>query len=180
MSLYKILSTSDGSVQTEIMKHPSKISLVNFKIVNRDIYIGDIPILQNGKFVSAFIQVDEILYRTENLPLIERTDLVNLGITDLSIDPYSIIEKLYENFNEALDTRVSSIYKGNFVSEPPKSGFTISSENKDHARILLEGYVLLAGMQGFIPWIDEKKFYWKSKTHPKLVVFRDMVKGRED
>ena len=175
MSLYKMLLDCDSYIQTDIMKGPIKLTTTNFDLIKKSIYISKIPIMTNGTFTTDFIQKDEVLYETKGLELIDNQDLSEFGIKDLSIDPYKVIESLYEVYNKALDTRVSSVYRGNFVTEAQNGNFSLSAYSKDYARILLEGYVLLGGLKGIIPWSEENKFYWKSSLHPKLIVFKNMI-----
>ena len=46
---------------------------------------------------------------------------------------------------------------------------------RPEARMALEGFILLASVNGLIPWHNPKYFFWQSATDPDCIVYRDWI-----
>ena len=44
---------------------------------------------------------------------------------------------------------------------------------RPEARMALEGFILLASMEGLIPWHNPRYFFWQSTTDPDCIIYRD-------
>ena len=183
MCLYEILKTLGKSEYVEVEQIRNKMNprKITFRLSERDIYIEEYPLMQNGVLVPSYLCIDGTIYDLQVDNLICKDDLQDFGIGDLFGSPYEVIELLYEKYNRALESKISTAYPSVFksiVSDNMEFSDLLIEDRKEEMKILLEGYIMFASMSGHIPWRNNKFFYWKSKKYPELIIFKDMIVGK--
>lgn len=92
-------------------------------------------------------------------------------------DPYAEIERLYAQFKRSVPRKSDRLDRGNFKAVSSDSlTYAELEENmsRQEARILLEGFILLAAVAGIIVWNNPRHFFWMG-SDPDLILYRDWV-----
>lgn len=99
------------------------------------------------------------------------------GLINFTGDPYTEIERLYAQFKRSVPRKGDRPDKGNFKAVSSDSlSYAELGENmpRQQARILLEGFILLAAAAGILTWKNPRHFFWMG-SDPDLIIYRDWV-----
>ena len=93
-------------------------------------------------------------------------------------NPYEVIEYLYGLFYCSVPDRSAVQKKQNFIAKGLNDfgANDFTGMRRSEIQPLLELYVLLAGMKGWITWKDDKLFFWKGE-HKSLYIYRKWILG---
>ena len=109
--------------------------------------------------------------------LISRDDLLALGITGRT--PWEVLEELYVKYKRSVPNARSqykmSYFKADDVEDLTDDELAFNSP-RQFAQACLEGYVLLAGLSGWLLWENDKHWFYQSETQKSLVLLREWVK----
>lgn len=176
MSLYRYLISL---FQREDSLLDENGDVVDYRKIHTDLIYKSI-------WLDKYTLIDQgiVCENFQDLPLIESQDLSDYGIPDCFQDPYAVIDYLYELYDSSIETRVGQYKRTWFparsADENDFDELVESRMYREEAKMLLECYIVLMSLTRKIPWEDDKKFYWKSNKHCKLVVFKQYVmKGSE-
>lgn len=107
--------------------------------------------------------------------LIERDDIIGLGIDART--PWDVLEELYAKYKRSAP---SAHYNGNkpYFKADKVEDLTDDeiafNEPRDWCQAALEGYVLFAGLSGWLEFENKKHWFWQG-TDRELVVLREWI-----
>lgn len=144
----------------------------NYKISlqNKTLVINGKEIIENG------------LYKGKT-PLIKPSDLDGYfyegnEIGDIKSEPWVCIRLLYELYKYSIPDKKWSDRKSVFKALPLD---LISDEDMatNHSRYvacaMLEGYILLASLEGWLKWEREDHWYWVNKYDRECIVLKQWI-----
>lgn len=165
-SLYDVLVKLSRSHCKFAMKYGGYADLLRFDLKNKSIYNGDFYIMKNGKVI-----VDEI-------KLVDGQEFTGLQSLNL-IDEEQSMENLYVQYYNSVPSKHCQFSKSNFIARDSAEMNVfelVKGMDRIEAQYRLEGYIMFASMMGWLnDLIDEGKFFWKSESCPKFVVFKDWI-----
>lgn len=117
--------------------------------------------------------------------LIEDTDLCNIldyfGEANIKDNPYKVISILYQEFKHSVPREHwtdKSYFKALDADELTLDELAFNF-SRHFAQAMLEGYILLASMKGWLKWENEKNWFWQDKDEKELVILKEWIEGRK-
>ncbi|WP_346961328.1 hypothetical protein [Clostridium sp.] len=114
----------------------------------------------------------------EDKPFINKNDLsIEEFNYDLGENPWKWIEYLYNTFKHSVPSEHNqekkTYFKGLSAEELTDNelAFNIS---RDIGQAMLEGYILCAGLQGWLKWNDDNQWFWQGQDK-NLVILKDWI-----
>jgi hypothetical protein len=124
---------------------------------------------------KQYIREGEIIYGSYYF--IKEDDLAPYEYVDkLNEDPWSWIESLYYDYKHSVPSENSnkkSYFKALPVDEL-KMHELAYNKGRDFCQCMLEGYILLASLQGWLVWEHEEHWFWQKND---LVVLREWIEN---
>lgn len=119
--------------------------------------------------------------KIEELELIKSDDLNELFNEDIQLDknPWDIIRFLFEKYKFSVPStnyKDNSYFKAVKAEELEVQQLVMNIDRK-LAQAILEGYILLASLSGWIEWLNEDKWFWQDKYHEELIIIKNWVSG---
>lgn len=140
-------------------------SNIVFDLKNKSAKAGPYYLIREGKLVKKKI------FLTNG----EKFDLAGLPLIEPCEEPYKEIERLFVQYYNSVPS-TKEVSKGYFACKNPDK-MTIEELTEGiprcQARYELEAFIMLSAICGYIPWENEKHFYWYSKEQRELVLFRE-------
>ena len=108
--------------------------------------------------------------------LIKKDDLIYLGIYES--EPWKILEELYARYKTSAP---SARYYGNKPYFKADKDIELSDADiafnspRNYAQAALEGYVLLASMNGDLQWQNESNWFWQSKLYKEMIILKEWM-----
>ena len=121
------------------------------------------------------LKIDNHEINLEN-DLIEPSDLYELGLEET--DPWKILEELYFRYKKSVP---SAHYNGNKPyfhadnAEDLTDDEIAFNESRETCQAVLEGYVLLAGLNGTLVWQIDNHWFWQSELYKECVVLKEWI-----
>jgi hypothetical protein len=138
-------------------------------LVDKSLWINKKQIIEKG------IIIDE---QNKSKELICVNDSNEFGYyIPLNEEPWKWIEFLYETYKHSVpreNTNSRSCFKALSVDEL-KDGELAYNADRDYMIAILEGYILLGSLQGWIKWEYGNHWFWQSEHDKDLVVLRNFV-----
>lgn len=154
-------------------------NLLKFDLRKKKISNGHYDLLINGQLVRDKIRLsDGEVYDLKEIPLIQPSDLEDYGIFAINQNPYEVIEKLYQLYKYSapkMNTKYSRMNFRALTESEMTNGQILNGMPRIEAQYMLEGYIMLAGLAGWIPWHEDKHFYWQSLNDNQLILFKEFV-----
>jgi len=139
--------------------------LIRIDLEKRRLQYKDTVIIDGGKMIAAsVVMTDGVAVAFD-------------GIMEPCDDPYMEVEKLYAQFKRSVPGKQERLNKGAFKAY---SSDALSYEELENnmprltARILLEGFIVLAACVGLLRWHNPKHFYWQG-SDPDLILYRNWI-----
>ena len=110
-------------------------------------------------------------------PAINESDLQDIGIENCLEDPWEVIKTLYTRYKHSMirkDLRYKPYFKALKVDELSDEDF-IGGEDRYIARARLEGYIMLASLNGNLKWQNEDHWFWQDEEDKDLVVLKNWL-----
>jgi hypothetical protein len=129
---------------------------------------------------KQIIREGEIVYEQDkSKDLIKKWDLaLDYGNTvPLDENHWNAIEFLYKEFKHSAPSEHSnkkSYFKALSVDELTDEELAYNID-RDFGQCLIEGYILLASLQGWLKWEHGDYWFWQSETDENLIVLRNWV-----
>lgn len=164
MTFYEFLIYAARSYSGVVNGGKTEDIIIDLK--RKSIWSGRLCIMRNGELLRQSI-------RLENGEVCELE-----GIIDFEGDAYAEIERLYAQYKRSVPNRHVKLNKGYFKalsSDSLTMGELMDNMPRPEARMALEGFILLASVNGLIPWHNPKYFFWQSATDPDCIVYRDWI-----
>lgn len=139
-------------------------------LVNKSLWIDRKQIIKKGEIVH-----DE----DKSKDLIKEWDLaLHFKCMPLNENPWDIIEVLYKEFKHSAPSKHSN-NRGYFKAlslEDLSDADLAYGYDREFAQAMLEGYILLASIIGWIKWENESHWFWQSDSDRELVVLKEWIK----
>lgn len=164
MTVYEFLIHAARSYSGVV--NGGKTEDINIDLTRKSIWSGRLCIMRNGKLLRQSI-------RLKNGEVCELE-----GLIDFEGDAYEEIERLYALYKRSVPNRHVKLNKGYFKalsSDSLTMEELMDNMPRPEARTALEGFILLASVEGLIPWHNPRYFFWQSPTDPDCIIYRDWV-----
>jgi hypothetical protein len=140
------------SVYSELLDRVSKGSKFNINLVQKTLKIDGKEVVLEGN-------------------LIDRNDV------NLSFDCWEVLEMLYSQYKRSVPSErhlgSKPYFKADSVEDLTDSEIAFNA-SRNYCQAQLEGYVLLAALNGWLEWKNEK--HWFYQAHDKdLVVLKEWI-----
>lgn len=129
-----------------------------------------LPILQNGVLITSSI--------SDAAGSAIQLD----GLVQPIPDPYNEIERLYAQFKRSVPSKGERLNRGPFKAcASDQLSYEELNQNmpRQEARLLLEGFILLAASAGVLKWKNPNHFFWQG-TDPDLILYRNWIHMEEE
>lgn len=139
---------------------------IRIDLTRKSIWSDKLCIMRDGKLLRQSV-------RLENREVCELEGLINF-----EGDAYAEIERLYAQYKRSVPNRHVKLNRGYFKalsSDSLTMGELMDNMPRPEARIALEGFILLASVEGLISWHNPRYFFWQSPTDPDCIIYRDWV-----
>lgn len=158
------------SIYETLLRKADKGGRYKINLNKKDLWIGRKHYIKKGEVMH-----DEVL--------IDKDDLKNvLGIeVDLSKDTWNVVKYLYQKYKHSVPNekwKDRSYFKALSVEElkDDELAFNIT---RNFGQAMLEGYILLASMIGWIKWQDEENWFWQDEEDENCIILRDWIERKE-
>lgn len=133
----------------------------------------------NGKYRKQIIKEGEIVNEQDKgKELIKTWDLaLNYGSMPLDENPWNVIEILYNDFRHSApreNSNKKTYFKALPVEELTDADLACGYD-RDFAQAMLEGYILLVSLAGWIQWEYGNHWFWQSEKNKDLVVLKSFI-----
>ena len=164
MTVYEFLIHTARSYSDVV--NGGKTEEIRIDLTHKSIWSDKLCIMRNGQLLRQSIRL-------------ESGEVCKLeGLIDFEGDAYGEIERLYAQFKRSVPNRHVKLNKGYFKalsSDSLTMQELMDNMPRPEARMALEGFILLASVNGLIPWHNPKYFFWQSATDPDCIVYRDWI-----
>ena len=149
------------------------------------IYLDLIRHAQSGHKYRINLKDKTLKINKKEIPLtgnlINESDIIHTGFfdeADEDLSPWQIITILYMHYKTSAP---SAIYNGN---KPYFHAVDVDELNevdlafnipRNIAQAYLEGYVLLASLNGDIEWQNDKHWFWQAKHDKDLIILKEWI-----
>ena len=108
--------------------------------------------------------------------LIDVTDMeyVRCNLTK----PWDILEELYANYKRSVPSATTKTNKPYFKADSVEDltdDEIAFNESRDLAQIILESFVLLSSLSGWLTWQNDNHWFWQSDKYPDCVVIKEWI-----
>ena len=134
-------------------------------LINKSLCIDRRYVIKNRE-----ILVDDVLIELNDL------ELIDLNHLELNKEPWKVIEVLYEKYKHSVpqeNGNRKSYFKALSVDELTDYDLAYNS-SRDYCQVILEAYILLSSLQGWLTWEHEDKWFWQGKDK-ELIVLKQLV-----
>ena len=146
------------------------------------VFIDLIEAINCGKKVHINL-VEKTVKINGNEIILDEKELIELNDINMifATQPWDIVEELYSNFKRSVPSATTKTNKSYFHADSVEDltddeiAFNMS---RDLAQILLEGYILLAGLSGWLQWQNDKHWFYQG-TDPECVVLREWIERKD-
>lgn len=157
------------SIYKDLIDAVDKGKKFKVDLINKSLWINKQQIIKEGEIVHE---------QDKSKDLICPKDLVCMGWENpLNENPWDWIEFLYQEFKHSAPSENSnkrSYFKALSVDELTDEELAYNID-RDFGQCLIEGYILLASMQGWLKWEFGNHWFWQSETDPDLVIIKNLV-----
>lgn len=139
-------------------------------LVNKSLWINRKQIIKEGEIVH-----DE----DKSKDLINEWDLaLHFAGSLLNENPWSWIEFLYKEYKHSAPSKNSnkkSYFKALPVEELTDANLAYGYD-RDYVQCMLEGYILLGSIVGWISWNNDNHWFYQSESDKELIILKEWIK----
>lgn len=156
------------SIYCELLKHARAGGKYKIDLKNKSLKIGKIYYIKNGT-----VLIDDKLISAEDLA----SDEIRYDYISAKENPWDLVSQLYQDYKHSIQ---NSYYKDNSYFKALKYEELTKCElvynlSRHFAQALLEGYILLASMQGWLKWQNDKHWFWQDKNDKDFIILKEYV-----
>lgn len=156
------------SVFMELMQAVDMSLRCKVNLETKSLHIDRKPVIENGVLLG------------EKRNLIDQDDLYVTTKMLVHDDFYAwvMVEHLYNNYKYSMPTKNSKVNKPYFkVADATEitTEHMASRPHRDKAQMMLEGFILLAGLSGCLKLTEPKHWFWQSSVDKDLVVLKKWI-----
>lgn len=152
------------SIYSELLRHAQERGKYKIDLMNKSLKIGNKYYVKDG-----VVKVDD--------ELITMADVKNLYEGYEAFGSWDIVRDLYSQFKCSIPLasyKSNSYFKAKKYEELTRKELAFG-DSRHYAHAMLEGYVLLASMVGWLKWENEKHWFWQDPVDKDLVVLRNWI-----
>ena len=157
------------SIYTDLINAVSNGKKFRVDLIHKSLWIDKRQIIKGGEIVNEQDQGKELI-GIWNLAL-------DYGSVPLDDDVWKVIEMLYHDFKHSVPSKngmKKSYFKALPVDKLTDAELAYNAD-RSYCQAILEGYILLASLVGWLKWENGTHWFWKSETDEELVVLRQWV-----
>ena len=158
-----------SSIYTELLDAVDNGKKFKIDLVNKSLWINRKQIIKEGEIVH-----DE----DKSKDLINEWDLaLHFAGSLLNENPWSWIEFLYNEYKHSAPSKHSnnrSYFKALPVEELSDADLAYGY-SREFAQCMLEGYILLGSIVGWIQWDNNNHWFWQGEDK-ELIILREWIK----
>ena len=159
------------SIYTELLNAVNNGSKFRVDLIKKSLWINKRQIIMEEEIVNEQDQGKE---------LIEDHDLdEHVGYyAPLSKNPWTRISILYDKYKHSVPSKngmKKCYFKALPVEELTDAELAYNAD-RNYCQAILEGYILLGSLAGWLKWEHETHWFWKSETDEELVVLKQWIK----
>lgn len=157
------------SIYETLLRKADKGGRYKIDLNKKDLWIGRKHYIKNG----------EVMYDEE---LINKDDLKNvLDIEiDISQDAWNVIKYLYQEYKHSTlneKWKDTSYFKALPLKELTDDELAYNV-TRHFGQAMIEGYILLASMIGWIEWKDEGHWFWQDVEDEDLIIMKQWIERK--
>lgn len=138
-------------------------------LVDKSLWINKRQIIKKGEIVDEedkrkeFIKKWDLALHFEAMPLNENV--------------WDVIESLYKEFKYSVPNKHSktACYFKALLSEELTDAQIAFNYEREFAKAMLEGYILLASLSCWIKWENDKHWFWQSESDKDLIILKEWI-----
>lgn len=157
------------SIYYDLIEAVDKGKKFKVDLINKSLWINKKQIIKEGEIVHE---------QDHGKELIEPNDLNCMGwVSTLDEYPWDWIEFLYDEYKHSVPRENSnkrSYFKALSVDELTDEELAFNID-RDFGQAMLEGYILLASLKGWLKWELETHWFWQSDKDDNLVIIRNWI-----
>ena len=157
------------SIYKDLIDAVDKGKKFKVDLIHKSLWINKQQIIKEGEIVHE---------QDKSKDLISPKDLLCMGwVNPLNENPWSWVEFLYQEFKHSAPSENSnkkSYFKALSVDELTDKELAFNID-RDFGQCLIEGYILLASLQGWLKWEHGSYWFWQSKTDENLIVIKNWI-----
>lgn len=110
--------------------------------------------------------------------VIDEDELINKDDLEIDVsDSWEVIKYLYQKYKHSIPNsrwKDKSYFKALTVEELTDAEMAFN-DDRNYAQAMLEGYILLAGLSGWIKWPNDEHWFWQSDEDEDLIVMKQWI-----
>ena len=154
------------SIYKDLMKAVYNGKKFKVDLINKSLWINRKQVVREG------VRVDE------SQEFISPDDLCCvLGESSLGLNPWELVEMLYHEYKHSVPGEHSnkrSYFKALSVDELTDAELAFNM-SRNFAQCLIEGYILLGALQGWLKWEFGSYWFYQSEQDEDLVVIKNWI-----
>ena len=152
------------SIYKTLLESADKGGRYKIDLNKKDLWIGRKQYIKEG-----VMQVED--------ELIDKHDLArDFGIV-INVDSWEVIKYLYKQYKVSVPNskwKDKSYFKALPVDELTDADRAYNIDRK-YGQAMLEGYILLASLAGWIEWQNEDQWFWQDEEDEDLIVLKQWI-----
>lgn len=176
-SLYAILIELSESHCKFTGKKGGYADLLRFNLDDKTISNGNTVVMKNGKLMLDKITLtDGREYNLKGVELISKEEVFN----GEESTPYERIDELFEIYKHSVPSAHSQFSRQNFKAlkaDELTMEQLINNMPRIKAQYMLEAYILLASLAGYITWAEDRHWFSQSKKNKELILYKSWIKN---
>lgn len=168
------------SIYSKLIEEINKGAWFRCDLKKKSLWIGRKQYVKEGVCTDEnlnFINEDDLLVI---IPMIEyeyEDDMEELFSKITIENSWDIVDGLYNIYRWSVPsakTKDSGYFKAVESSKLTEEQLAYGVK-RNEAKAILEGYVLLASLQGLLTWQNDKHWFWQSKVNRDLIVLKEWI-----
>ena len=157
------------SIYKDLIDAVDKGKKFKVDLINKSLWIDKQQIIKEGEIVHEEVKSKD---------LISPKDLFCMGwVNPLNENVWDWVEFLYQEFKHSSPSENSnkrSYFKALSVDELTDEELAFNID-RDFGQACLEGYILLASLQGWLQWEHGSYWFWQSTQDENLIVIKNWI-----
>lgn len=156
------------SIYTDLITAVEEGKRFKVDLIDKSLWIDRRQIIKEGEIVHE---------QDKSKDLIEHWDLEDFGLEiELDVEPWKFVKFLYGRYKHSVPKENSnkrSYFKALSLDELTDNELAYNID-RNLGQAMLEGYILLASLQGWLKWEYGNHWFWQG-TDKDLVILRNCI-----
>ena len=149
------------SIYSKLLNHANEGGGYHVDLKKKSLKIGNQYCIKDG-----IVKVDDAL--------INKEDLINIAIRN---EPWDIASDLYDCYKYSIPNaryRDNSYFKALKYEELDNYALAYGYP-RHYAQAILEGYILLASISGWLKWQNDKHWFWQDPLDKEFIILKEYI-----